>query len=328
METFKDRFEDLLDDFKGRVKNPLILSFILVWFYQHWRLVYQFFTIDSKFPFLGRIKMFDVYIKGYGYKGLIVDPLMFAFGSLIVFYVIGIAAQAIKLFVGKRLSAALFAKYDTGSYEIKANSDRYKREYKRYKLETDKLVEQSVTLKEEYNTTFYKLLAEQNKVQGLETEKAQLIEKIEKFRAKENDYNRIINDEKNFMNYRTRKALFQMFDYKFDSDTVPVNCNINDLFFGKWDRTVFTDNDGNNSNGAATVYFDERKVLDAQKRYSSTIESIEKMGDYDIFRLKYLPKNGLQYKEMLYKLDSDLIIGITYENDAETTRLVEYRRPV
>lgn len=78
METFKERFDDLLDDFKGRVKNPLILSFILVWIYQHWRLLYQFWAIDNKIPFSGRIHLFNIYLKANGFQGMIVNPLFFA----------------------------------------------------------------------------------------------------------------------------------------------------------------------------------------------------------------------------------------------------------
>ncbi len=53
-------------------------------------------------------------------------PLAIAFSSLVVYYLIGVIAQFIKLWLGKRLPAAVLAKYDTGKYELKTTLNKLK----------------------------------------------------------------------------------------------------------------------------------------------------------------------------------------------------------
>ncbi len=327
METFKERFDDLLDDFKGRVKNPLILSFILVWVYQHWRLLYQFWAVDNKIPFSGRIHLFNIYIDRYGFNGMVLEPLYYAFGSLIIFYLIGIIAQAIKLFVGKRLPAYLFAKLDTENYDLKINSEKYKKKYKKYKADIVSIEEDYDLLKNDYDDKYDKLQSAERQIELAEKEQEQLLTQISEFQKQKQTYEKVLNDEHNFMIRRTRKSLFQLFDYKlnYDDDTYgKKSIPVTELFFGKWAKTIFLDNLAEKSNGAIEVNFENENILDVQKNYYSKITSLHKMGNYDIYKM--YTRNSLNIKslELLIKVDANLIIGILTDEKGEGTTLVEY----
>jgi hypothetical protein len=154
METFKEKLDDLLDDYKGRIKNPLILSFILVWVYQHWRLLYQFWAIDTKIPFSGRIHLFNIYINENGFCGMILNPLFFAFVSLASFYLIAICGQAIKAFIGKKLAYSVLQKITPSDYVLKSEKSKVEKDLELLKMELVKQKENNkrLTIAEtEYN---------------------------------------------------------------------------------------------------------------------------------------------------------------------------------
>lgn len=126
MNDLKDRIDEILADFKGRFRNPLVLSFLLVWAYYHWRLVYEIFTVDNGIAVGIRADHFETYIHQEGWSGMIGYPLFFSVVSLVSFYLIGAAAQFIKLWLGKRLPASILAKWDKGTYDLKTETDKYK----------------------------------------------------------------------------------------------------------------------------------------------------------------------------------------------------------
>jgi hypothetical protein len=130
MNSLKDRIDEIIADLNGRFRNPLILTFLLVWLYYHWVFIYEIATIDHKIIVFQRKAYFQAYVKGQGWCGMVGYPILVAVGSLISFYLIGVFAQFIKLWLGKRLPAAILAKYDTGKYELKALTEKYKTKVK------------------------------------------------------------------------------------------------------------------------------------------------------------------------------------------------------
>lgn len=120
MSELKSKVNEILEDLGGRIRNPLILTFILVWLYYHWTLIYQILTIDNSSPIEFRLGIFKSYIKqNRGWCGMIGIPIFWAFIALPVYYVIGIAAQGIKVIFAKRLNAYMLAKIDTGNFALK-----------------------------------------------------------------------------------------------------------------------------------------------------------------------------------------------------------------
>ena len=128
-----------MDDLGGRFRNPLVLSFILVWLCKHWELVYMLYNFNENLNLSDRIFQIKHYIGEQKFQGIFLIPLGLAFISLISFYLIGICAQAIKVLIGKRLTAALLAASDRGKYELKTVSDKNKRQNRELKILIGKL---------------------------------------------------------------------------------------------------------------------------------------------------------------------------------------------
>ncbi|MDP3493820.1 MAG: hypothetical protein Q8R82_11950 [Hyphomonadaceae bacterium] len=149
MTELKTKINEIIDDIKGRIRNPLILSFILVWLYQHWSLLYQMLTINVALPVESRLSLFKKYIEDHsGWYGMIGSPLIWSFISLACYYVIAIAAQAIKIYLGKRLNAFMLAKVDIGSFALKTELSEEKDNLKRVRkdLETNQVLLNSLAI--------------------------------------------------------------------------------------------------------------------------------------------------------------------------------------
>ncbi len=149
MAEVKERINEIMEDLRGRIRNPLILSFIIVWLYLHWRFVYILFTIDNSLPLISRIETLNTYITSEGWFGMIGKPILLAFGSLIAYYLIAILAQGIKVLLGKRLNAAMLAKFDTGNFALKSELKNEKNYSKRLLLELEQIRESQISINNE-----------------------------------------------------------------------------------------------------------------------------------------------------------------------------------
>lgn len=136
--SVNEKLEEIMDDLKGRIRNPLILSFILVWLYFHWSLLYKILTFNNAIPVESRLSLLTKYVSDNGkWCGMIGKPLLWSFISLAFYYIIAIAAQAIKIYLGKRLNAQMLARVDTGSWAFKTELSDEKKNLKRVWKELD-----------------------------------------------------------------------------------------------------------------------------------------------------------------------------------------------
>jgi hypothetical protein len=131
MSEIKDKVQEIFDDLKGRIRNPLVLSFILVWLLYHWRFVYILLTM-GQFSVDERVDALNRYIVEHdGTIGMLWIPLAWSLVSLALYYLLAIIGQGIKIFFGKRLNAHLLAKADMGNYALKSELDTKERILKR-----------------------------------------------------------------------------------------------------------------------------------------------------------------------------------------------------
>lgn len=145
MSEFKEKLNEIMDDLKGRIRNPLILSFILVWLYFHWDLVYQFLTINNTIPIESRLTVFKNYILNEGWNGMIGLPICYAFLSLIAYYLIAIVAQLIKV-GGKYLYSSILAKIDPHSFVLRTELEKEIRHVKLLKQQLSSATQENAGL--------------------------------------------------------------------------------------------------------------------------------------------------------------------------------------
>lgn len=145
MSEFKEKFNEIMDDLKGRIRNPLILSFILVWLYFHWEFIYQLFTINNALPVASRLSVFTKYIKDNGTYEMIFHPLWVSFCSLLMYYIIAIIAQLIKV-GGKYLYSSILARVDPHSFVLRTELDKEKKHVKSLKHELSAATQENANL--------------------------------------------------------------------------------------------------------------------------------------------------------------------------------------
>jgi hypothetical protein len=119
----KEKLNELLEDFKGRIKNPLILSFLLVWLYKHWLLIYWIFTVDDNVSVYTRTNKILEYLKFKGIADLTINPLLISFISLAAYYLIANLAQVIQTYVGRRLHIWLLLVTDKSKTVLRTELD-------------------------------------------------------------------------------------------------------------------------------------------------------------------------------------------------------------
>ncbi len=173
MSEFKDRIDEIMTDLKGRIRNPLILSFILVWMYFHWRFLYQGFSLDDEFGIDERLRRLEGYVTCKGWYGMVGKPLWVSFVSLIVYYLIAIVAQLAKV-GGKYLYAWIFAKIDPNEFVLRTELEIEKKHSKTLKAQLDKANSEAIELtdfKDNVDDQMEKLLSQINTLKD-ELEKA------------------------------------------------------------------------------------------------------------------------------------------------------------
>lgn len=139
MTTLKERINDYFKDLGGRFRNPVILSFIFVWLYQNWSLIFIYYNLDPRFSFGEKLFILRIYLNGIGINGVFWNPLLFAFISLVSYYLIGIIAQIAKHLFAERLNTAAIRPFDKGKYVKRSEHQKIKDENKALKTKEETL---------------------------------------------------------------------------------------------------------------------------------------------------------------------------------------------
>jgi len=128
MSEIKEKFDEIMGDLKGRIRNPLILSFILVWLYYYWPIILILFdnSLSSSAKTLGITKITSV----EGWWGMLGKPVCFAFTSLFAYYMISVIAQLIKI-MGRRMNVKMLLNFDKGNYVLKSEYEIQKTKLKK-----------------------------------------------------------------------------------------------------------------------------------------------------------------------------------------------------
>lgn len=177
----KEKIDELLEDFKGRLKNPLILSFILVWFYYHWAIIYWVLTVEDSITVDPRTDKITKYITEQGFCGMVLCPLITSFGSLVVYYLIANSSQFIQIWVGKRLNVAMLLKSDKGRYVERVILEKEKKKNKELNNQINELSQEIDRIKRNKDDS-------EKLVDDLEIERDEAV--LELGKAKQNiDYN-------------------------------------------------------------------------------------------------------------------------------------------
>lgn len=302
----RDKIKEILDDMGSRIRNPLILSFILVWLYFHWQLVYIVFTIEETVPIKLRLDVLKSYTYSKGWCGMIGWPLLISFLSLIVYYLIAILAQAIKVLLGKRLNAFMLYKFDTGSYAHKSELETERKKNKKLQEELDKA-----------RSVQGKYLSENS---DLETENSDLGKELNRLSNEYETAKSHIHNNPKFIEKYSNLLVFLLGRANNVEGIKKKNGEILRSHFsvvnGNWEGlygTFLPQNSGTSLN----IIIDNEKVLDfSNNQIGEIIDfSFEKNLDLIDFKLKRI-KESPQHLEVfhLIRINRNEMIGLYNDN--------------
>lgn len=322
---FKEKFQEILDDLGGRFKNPLILSFIIVWGFQHWELIFIIFNFDKDFLLDDKIFKIKEYISDKKFNKLFLIPLGYSFASLTLFYLIGITATAIQIWIGKRLMAATLAWSDRGRYELKTISDKYKRQSKELKMQVGQLEDEASAFKEKTNAKDLSIFELNKRINTME---ADISDFNEIKTAKENLEKNIAEIQGNLKNIEIENtSLVQK------NDTLEKEFDRMQTL-GGYSNSIQTDSDNlENIFGLSTiwdVFLNDNKIESIRYNGNSKVMVTSK-GSIKITDIKISEKHGLiifdkntprfqHLTNTLIKYDDNTLIG------TEGTNRIKYVR--
>lgn len=298
----KEKIDELLKDFNGRLRNPLIMSFIFVWLYWHWDLVYWVFTVEENKSVYLRTSTIIAYIRKQTFFGMVLCPLLVSFFSLAIYYLIANAAQFIQVWVGRRLNIAMLIKSDTGRYVERAILEKETKKNRELKIQINNLSEEIDRAKQTRDDS-EKLLDD------LEIEKHEALEQLKL--AKLNiDYNHSFKKE-------ILKPLIYLLGKKYEISVLGLSepkllKKDYSILQGNWELCDY-DSIDNDSWSVISINIEDKEVTYPDEKEYGTLTHIEIDITTSIVSFKIFRKNGFgQGMEDFHviKINRDEFIGL------------------
>jgi hypothetical protein len=301
MEIMKEKVSTVFSDLQGRVRNPIVLSFILVWLYFHWKLVYSFLTLDTSLPFQMRVDFLSSYVKKATWYGMVGVPLLWAFVSLVAYYLLAIVSQGVRVLIGKRLNAYFLSKLDTGSFVLKT--------------EHSELKKRNVSLQREIDNTKDSLSRLLNEKQQIEHEAEQLRNRLY------NSENKRQKAESNIRSHEFLQDNFQLTILKLLASyggLEKVNFNRSEILAdqfgilkGNWNITSNPVWSKNSGGSFEEILIKGSEYIRPLTNEVGEITDLEFDRGYSIlsFTVKYKAESKTDRKYLLIKLHDDEFIG-------------------
>ncbi len=208
-----------------RIKNPIVGSLIIAWFYVNWRLVYMVFNFPEEMTFDNKLEKINTHLLQHKFE-LLFKPIILAFGILLSYHILSNIALVIISFFQKRVKPKIIEFFDKSLvierhiyndlkqshsksldelenlqqsyYRLKTERDKYKDDIE--KLELDKSKNDSDKLLIEARLERDKLLEEVQEIKEKMIEQA----RVEALKEAEET----INEEKHKEEGNNKKSIF------------------------------------------------------------------------------------------------------------------------
>lgn len=128
----KDFLISFKDNISDKTKNPFLGTYLLVWIVRNWELIYSVFNFDTSFNLKNRINYITSYYKTNNFIENLLTNIYWAFGLLVLTYILLNISRLIVNFFDKKLTPWIYKITDDNSIVLKT-------EYDRVRLERDDL---------------------------------------------------------------------------------------------------------------------------------------------------------------------------------------------
>lgn len=119
----KDTFLSFRDNFKERISNPFLGTYLAVWLLRNWDLIYSLFNFDDEFSLDEKIKFIETYYENHEFLVDLAFNILWTFAVLITTYILTNLSRLIVNLFEKRLSPWIYKITDSKSIVKKSDYD-------------------------------------------------------------------------------------------------------------------------------------------------------------------------------------------------------------
>ncbi len=134
----KDFLISFKDNFRERVTNPFLGTYLLVWIIRNWELVYGIFTFDKSAKQIDKISFIKEYFKAHNFLENLGWNIFWAFGVLALTYILLNVSRLIINFSEKTVAPWIYKISDKSSVVLKSFYLQLKEHSNELEVELDK----------------------------------------------------------------------------------------------------------------------------------------------------------------------------------------------
>ena len=100
----KDFLISFRDNFKEKTRNPFLGTYVIVWIVLNWELIYTLFNFDDNYKLENKVAFIKAYYKEQSFIGNLFKTVLWAFGLLILTYLLLAISRLITNFSEKQIT--------------------------------------------------------------------------------------------------------------------------------------------------------------------------------------------------------------------------------
>ncbi|WP_179354768.1 hypothetical protein [Winogradskyella vidalii] len=144
----KDFLISFRDNFKEKTRNPFLGTYLIVWIIRNWDLIYTLFNFDSEYKLANKIAYIKSYYSENGFIENLFTSILWAFGLLILTYILLAISRFITNYSEKRITPWIYKITDSKSIVLKETYEKLRNENSRIetKLESEREIKKRLMI--------------------------------------------------------------------------------------------------------------------------------------------------------------------------------------
>ncbi|ADR20191.1 hypothetical protein MATR_21930 [Marivirga tractuosa] len=153
----KDTFISFKDNFKERISNPFLGTYLAVWLIRNWDLIYSLFNFDDEYSLKEKIKFIESYYENHEFLVDLSINILWTFAVLITTYILMNLSRLIVNLFEKRLSPWIYQITDSKSIVKKSVHENLEKRLEAIQIRFEKEKEARIRVEDELEALEEKL---------------------------------------------------------------------------------------------------------------------------------------------------------------------------
>lgn len=133
----KDFLISFRDNFREKTRNPFLGTYLVVWLIRNWDLIYTLFNFDNNQKLSDKITFIQNYYSKIGFIENVFTTILWAFGLLILTYLLLALSRFITNFSEKSITPWIYKVTDSKSIVLKETYDNLRIENNRIEIKLE-----------------------------------------------------------------------------------------------------------------------------------------------------------------------------------------------